>query len=37
MNFDQFRILLDNNPALRYIIKEAVKPQLWTLNEKNYP
>lgn len=36
LNFEQFRLFLDQNPALRATIKEAVKPQLWTLNEKGY-
>ena len=36
LNFEQFQKWLDINPSIRLIIKECVKPQLWTLNEKGY-
>lgn len=36
VNFESFRKFLDSNPAIRTLIKIAVKPQLWTLNEKGY-
>ena len=28
---------MGRNPALREIIKEALKPQLWTINDKGKP
>jgi hypothetical protein len=37
LNVEQFSKWLDANPSVRTIIKESVKPQLWTLNEKGFP
>ena len=38
INFSQFRTFLDKNPVLRSIVKESMKPEVWTLKgELAYP
>ena len=34
LNFEQFRRFLDANQTLRDIVKESLKPQLWTIPDK---
>ncbi len=35
LNFTQFQKFLDLNPALRQIVRNSVKPQLWSINDKS--
>ena len=34
LNFEQFRRFLDANQTLRDIVKESLKPQLWSISDK---
>ena len=36
-DYEHFVKWLDQNPAVRTIIKDGLKPHLWTFNEKGYP
>ena len=36
-DYDLFVKWLDLNPSVRTIIKDGLKPHLWSFNEKGYP